>query len=416
MQRVVRFGLIPPPSLPHGHPQRPPLISAGMPQHPSWLSPAGYDQQVYVGAVGERHAKRRRVDNQQHPSRPSAQQQHMVGILPQDQDQAQAHWHAQQANVATTLPWHNHGYSPIYNAPNVVHYAPANVPTQSPTHAVHIFAAHPHWTTGGSHLPNSGPAVYPHPTQMQTCQHIPPPLATPSQASSSQISEPSYESPYLARTNLTAQNETPNFGVGPSGSDINIGGASTNGEPTLPSQWDAPNLGDKPSGGQDLKPSNRPAHHAARKSPPVGHEGDIMLLQQRCRRQGAGEDVIGLIPKIFASGVNLEALTRPLTDLEVETLEFGVRSGKVYTAFLAPTNEEEGVPPRYACRLCHRDQAWKHSKDALRHLRRDHFGLADVCKNWCVFQLSTLANVNVCCWEMQPRKVLYERRNDKASL
>ena len=333
----------------------------------------------------------------------------MVGILPQDQDQAQAqaHWHAQQTNVATTLPRHN---LPMYNAPNVVHYAPANVPTQNPTHAVHLLAAHAHWTTGGGHLPNSGPSVYPHPAQMQACPHTLPPLATPSQATLSQINEPSHVLPYLARANPTAQNETPDFGVGPSGSDINIGGASTNGEPTLPSQRAAPNLGDKTSGEQDLKPSKRPAHHAARKSRPVGHEGDIMLLQQRCRRQGAGEDVIGFIPKIFASGVNLEALTRPLTDWEVETLEFGVRAGKVYTAFLAPTNEEEGVPPRYACRLCHRDQAWKHSKDALRHLRRDHFGLADVCKNWCVFQLSTLANVNVFLGNAAPKSSIRKAR------
>ena len=109
-----------------------------------------------------------------------------------------------------------------------------------------------------------------------------------------------------------------------------------------------------------------------------------MLLQQRCRRQGAGEDVIGFIAKIFPRGVNLEALTRQLTDSEVEALEIGVGAGKAYTAFLAPTNEEEGEAPGYVCRLCHSDQAWKHSKDVLRHLRRDHFGLADVCKKWCV--------------------------------
>jgi hypothetical protein len=85
-----------------------------------------------------------------------------------------------------------------------------------------------------------------------------------------------------------------------------------------------------------------------------------------------------------------------LTDAEVETKEFGVETGRVYIAFLETVDEEEGVEPRYVCRLCHSEQTWKHHRDALRHLRRDHFGLADVCDQWYVFgRLLMLVSINI---------------------
>jgi hypothetical protein len=340
-------------------------------------------------------------------------QQQMVGILPQRQyqDQAQARWYAQQANVATIPLRHIHGHSPTHTAPSITHYAHANVPTRSPLYAVPMPTVHSHRTGGGSpqgqghYNYNSGHAVYARPMQMQAHQQYS--SAPPAQAILSPINELSHVSPYLAQT----PSENPNPGMAPSGSDINFSGASTSGEPLLPSQQTI--MGDKTFWGQGPKPSECSAHQAARKSTSVGYERDLMLLQQRCRRQGAGEDVIGFLAKIFASGVNLEALTRPLTDSE--TLEFGVRAGKAYTAFLAPTNKGGGVALRYVCRLCHRDQAWKHSKDVLRHLRRDHFGLADVCKKWCVSNCRPLQALTRFLG-MQLRKVLHERRNDQASL
>ena len=169
-------------------------------------------------------------------------------------------------------------------------------------------------------------------------------------------------------------------------------GASTSGDPMPPNQPNRTNRSDTIFKGGPAKLYRRPAHLAPRKSRPVGYEGDLVLLQQRCRKQGADKGAIELLAKVFVDGVSLEALTRPLTNSAVETAEFGVSTGKVYTAFLAPTEEEEGVAPRFVCRLCHSGQAWKHSKDVLRHLRRDHFGLARVCKKWCVPQLSTYIN------------------------
>ena len=116
-----------------------------------------------------------------------------------------------------------------------------------------------------------------------------------------------------------------------------------------------------------------------------------MRLQQRCRRQGADEGAIELLGKVFTHEVSLEALTRPLTDGEVETKEFGIETGRVYITFLGAINEEG-----YACRLCHSEKIWRHHKDVVRHMRRDHFGFADVCNRWYVSGCSlTSSNINM---------------------
>ena len=398
MQRVplgMRFGLFPAPSLPHGHHQRSPLTSAGMSQLPPQLSPAEYSadftgfdqQQAYGGMLSERHVKLRRVHNRQPLGIHSAHQHNVVGILSQDhrQDQAQPHWQHEQANVAATPLQPGHGYSPTYTAPSINHYCHVNAPTQKQIYAVQIPAAHPHWTSGGSHRGqgqfdyNSGPADYLQSPQMQAYQpYTSPPLATPSQATLSPVDESSPRvSPYLEQCNPTVPTGTTNSGVGPGGCDIDIGGARTSG----PIRRTRTNSSGRASRGQVPKLSKRPAHPAACKSRPVGYEGDLVLLQQRCRKQGADEGAIELLAKVCVGGVSLEALTRPLTNSEVETLEFGVSTGKVYTAFLEP-NKEDCVALRYICRLCHSDRAWMHSKDVLRHLMRDHFGLAHVCNEW----------------------------------
>jgi len=171
---------------------------------------------------------------------------------------------------------------------------------------------------------------------------------------------------------------------------------STSGEPMSFSQRTGPNGSDRISEGLVPKPSQRPTPTPARKTQPVVYESDLELLRQRCRRQGADEGAIRLLGNIFTDGVSLAALTRPLTGREVETEDVEMRAGKAYTIFLESTTEEEDVPPRFVCRLCHGDQTWKHSKDVLRHLRRDHFGLADTCERWYVSNCSlTLASVNV---------------------
>jgi hypothetical protein len=121
--------------------------------------------------------------------------------------------------------------------------------------------------------------------------------------------------------------------------------------------------------------------------------------------------------RVSAYEVSLEALTRLLTDAEVETTGFWVEAGRVYIAFLETTNEEEGVDPRYVCRLCHNEPTRKNCKDALRRLRRDHFGLAGVCDQWYVFVRSLmLVSINMFPWRCSGKKFDTKRGDDKAIL
>jgi hypothetical protein len=141
------------------------------------------------------------------------------------------------------------------------------------------------------------------------------------------------------------------------------------GGPTSSNQQFGPSRSDRTNGRQVLKPYERPTP-AAHKTQPVTYEGNLLRLQQQYRRQGADDGAIELLGKLFANEVSLEALTRQLTDEEAERTEFEVETGSVYIALLKSTNEEEeGVEPRYVCRLCHSEQTWKHHKDVLRHLR-----------------------------------------------
>jgi len=234
---------------------------------------------------------------------------------------------------------------------------------------------------------SSEPAPYQQPEQMQLYPqqlYNTPTYATPAEIVSLANGPSSHIPP---PTNPTASGANPNSGVGPSGPNVNMSGAS--GEPTPFNQQIGPSRTNKNNRRQLSKPCQRPTS-APRKTRPIPYERNLVRLQQRCRRQGADEGAIGLLGKIFANEVSLLALTRQLTDTEAETKEFGIENGKVYNALLEYLNEEDGVVPRYNCRLCHSEQTWKHPRDVLRHLRRDHVGLADVCDQWYVFDCSLM--------------------------
>jgi len=239
----------------------------------------------------------------------------------------------------------------------------------------------------GQYYGHSGPTAYPQVVQMQPYPqqlYNSPTYATPAEVVSQTNAPSSHIPPWI---NPTASGENPNSGAGPSGSNVNISG--TSGEPTPFNQQIGPSRGNKTNRRQLSKPYQRPTS-APRKTRPITHERNLVRLQQRCRRQGADEVAIGLLGKIFPNQVSLEALTRQLTDTEAETKEFGIDNGKVYNALLEYLNEEDDVVARYNCRLCHSEQTWKHHRDVLRHLRRDHFGLADVCDQWYVFDRSLM--------------------------
>ena len=83
---------------------------------------------------------------------------------------------------------------------------------------------------------------------------------------------------------------------------------------------------------------------------------------------------------MFQTSVNVEALVRRLTQSDIEEMNFqgGFGPAQAYDGFL----EKEGT--RFACGLCHASKrmSWKNKKDAVPHLRKFHFGLADHCGVW----------------------------------
>ena len=134
--------------------------------------------------------------------------------------------------------------------------------------------------------------------------------------------------------------------------------------------------------------SSRPRFASARKKTyPVDYERDVAKVQNRCRLAGAEDTAVDLFPMIFPAGITLKALTRHRTSTEIETAQFGSGGGPVYLALLEQVMKAEGEGDviAYRCRLCPNGGnafAWKQPKDALRHLKRDHFGLGNRCPKW----------------------------------
>ena len=209
------------------------------------------------------------------------------------------------------------------------------------------------------------------------------------------------------QANLTASGLAPNSSAEPSGANIDIGGASMGSEPMSSNQRAGLRRRDRANRRQDSKPYKR-APATSRKSRPITYEGNLVRLQQRCRSQGADESAIGLLGKIFADEISLDALSRRLTNAEAETNEFGIRTGMLYTALLEhPDEENDG----YACGLCDIEKTWKHHRDVLRHLRRDHFGISEGCDQWYVFVRSSMvASVDI-LWGCSNQK--FYTKNEK---
>jgi len=130
------------------------------------------------------------------------------------------------------------------------------------------------------------------------------------------------------------------------------------------------------------------------RQPAATYEPNIIKLQERLRREGGDQDAVTLVESVFPDEVTLEALTRRQTREEAAQQIFGQGGGPVYLAFLetSPLNKRDngasGV--RFRCRLCPNNTValyWKHHRDVLRHLKRDHFGLGETCIQWYVCSL-----------------------------
>ena len=125
----------------------------------------------------------------------------------------------------------------------------------------------------------------------------------------------------------------------------------------------------------------RHCYERRQKQQPVEFEPDTKGLQLRYWVAGTDDELVRLIGRVFVDEVKLSSLTRKLSAEELASGQFGSESGQVYVGFLRAERDA-----RYTCRLCpgNTDMSWKHRRDALRHLRRDHFGLAQKCDDWCV--------------------------------
>ena len=111
------------------------------------------------------------------------------------------------------------------------------------------------------------------------------------------------------------------------------------------------------------------------------YEPDPDSLRTRCQQQGGKGFAVTWVSEIFVNGVTVGALLRLLTMLEVNAMSLrlpGFNPAQGYDGFL------ESVNKRFECGLCSDDRRvhWKNKKDAVPHLRKFHFGLADRCMNW----------------------------------
>ena len=116
------------------------------------------------------------------------------------------------------------------------------------------------------------------------------------------------------------------------------------------------------------------------KKPAAAFQRDPLELEKSCRRAGGSTFAVDSIVPTFKYGVTTEALLRHLKREEIDEMKFagGFEPHQAYDRFISKVGE------RYVCGLCKegKNTRWKYKKDAPRHLRKFHFGLADVCKDW----------------------------------
>jgi len=115
--------------------------------------------------------------------------------------------------------------------------------------------------------------------------------------------------------------------------------------------------------------------------PAADYTPNLALVQAHCIADGGDPAAITLLQTVFANGISTTALTRRMTPDEAHEYNHGA-PGQVFRVFLREDKEK-----RSRCRLCAigtDEGGWKHAKDALRHLKHDHFGLGTRCDRWSV--------------------------------
>ena len=116
------------------------------------------------------------------------------------------------------------------------------------------------------------------------------------------------------------------------------------------------------------------------KKPAAPFRPDPLKLEESCRQAGGSPFAVEWIISTFKYGVTAEALLRVLKRKEIDEMNFpgGFEPHQAYDGFISKVGE------RYECGLCMEGNRtrWKNRKDAPRHLRKFHFGIADVCNTW----------------------------------
>jgi hypothetical protein len=113
--------------------------------------------------------------------------------------------------------------------------------------------------------------------------------------------------------------------------------------------------------------------------PAAEFSADLGVVRAHCLADGGDPAAVDILTTVFAEGVSIQELMRRMTRKEARDYN-GSSSGQIYRVFLQ-VNERK----RFNCRLCAvgaQGDGWKHAKDALRHLKRDHFGLSEQCNIW----------------------------------
>jgi len=113
----------------------------------------------------------------------------------------------------------------------------------------------------------------------------------------------------------------------------------------------------------------------APKSPSIQYEKDINILAARLLNEGAHPATVGVLrAQVFNNGVTERALMAKFIHKEQSTNQSSVK--RKYRLLL----EHSSIG--YCCLLCPQEcrVKYKNSQDSLRHLRKDHFGLALICR------------------------------------
>jgi hypothetical protein len=169
----------------------------------------------------------------------------------------------------------------------------------------------------------------------------------------------------------------------PNGADVHLNPASRSG---IDTDW-VPSRQDAPMGPVKQQSPSRKRRQALQRvydkpgiKPAAPYEPDLPRLQVLSRQRGGQRFAIAWIPKAFTKGVTTDALSRTLSEDEINAVDHdhGFRLSQAYDGFL------EKVEDRFGCGLCVEEKRanWKNKKDAIRHFQKFHFGIGETCGRW----------------------------------